>query len=458
MEIKSLRLHNGSQPLGDLFQISGKIRSVIVISAYIDLESINQLIAFVRNFADERGYPSLRVFIDKSSSRFLSDRKIQKQFLEAEKKIRADCDPRSGIFLVQLGTLFHSKAYLIEGNTKAKILFGSLNLTQKGINTNEELVLFEDMNIGGKANANRLAQWVKDYAEKLQEKSIKVGSDLQGQFPSCMRQLLLNGAIYYQLKEQNPFRFKLYLPEEMANRQADVDELLEVIIADSVSLEALIKTNRPVGMGVKLPGLGSTKANWKKFCVETCYGFWNPDYLRDDLKEILERRTKERKPHFDKIREVLYKREGEILACFLSLCLRIQDYLKSIDIKNWKYSEEVVAEEAWNKWIESTKNKIENDELYERLVSGISHVPSPDVWSDPLSSEEFEDSFCESIIYHWSKEYSRETNNVIGQALTLNLGLESEEKEKIDIKQLKGLIDQWLIKNPGLNIISFNEE
>lgn len=167
-----------------------------------------------------------------------------------------------------------------------------MNLTQKGINGNEELVLFEDINIGGKADANRLFEWIKKYSEELQKKSVKVGSNIrEEQFPSCMRQLLLNGTIYYELKEQNPFRFKLYLPEEIVKQKsADIDPLLEGNITDSVSLEALIRANKPVGLGIELPGLGKNKAYWRRFCIETCYGFWNPAYLRKELLDTLKRR------------------------------------------------------------------------------------------------------------------------------------------------------------------------
>jgi len=459
MNIKSFCLRKESQALSELFHIAGALRTIIVISAYIDIESINQLIDFVSNGADSRGYPNLKVFIDKASSRFTSDRELRKKFLEADERISSICDSKSGIFLVQLGALFHSKAYLIEGNKKAKVLFGSMNLTQKALNGNEELVLFEDINIGGRAKGNRLAAWIKNYAEELHKtKSVKVASDIQGHFPSCMRQLLLDGTIYYEQKEQNPFRFKLYLPEEVAKQRAELDPLLEAGIRDSVSIEALITTGSPVGLGMKVPGLHGSKAFWKKFCIETCYGYWNPDYLKEDLQNTLKNRIKERKPHFDKIKRILHEKDREIRACFLGLCLRVQNHMEGADIAEWKYSSQSVADEAWNKWIENTKEKIENTEYYDRLVSGIANVPSPDVWNDPLASEEFEDSFCESLLYHWSKEYSKETSNVIAQSFAWNLDLGSDEKETLDKTQLRNLIDQWLVNNPGANIVCFNEE
>lgn len=454
MDIKSLSLYGESESLSGLFQISGAIRSIIAISAYIDIESINQLIVFVRKNTDLRSRPNLRLFIDKSSSRFLSDRELHKELIKASKKINVICDSNSGIFLVQLGALFHSKAYYIEGNNTAKILFGSMNLTQKGISSNEELLLSETIKIGGRANANRLVDWIKNYADKLDKYSLKVGIGEKGKFPSCIRELLLEGSIYYELKEQDPFRIKLYLPDNIAKQQADIDPLLEANTADSVSLKALITTNRPVGLGFKLPTLDDSKAFWKKYCIETCYGFWNPDCLNDDLKSSLNKKIEVRQPYFDEIKRVLYENEKEVGNCFIELCGRIQDYLERLGIADWKYSEKNIAEKAWNKWLEGIKEKIENEKYYDRLVSGITTVPVPDVWNDPLSSREFEESFCESLIYIWSKQYVKVANNIVAQAVESNLDLDEDID---DYKTLLKKIDDWLKKNPDLNLIAFNE-
>ncbi len=458
MKIKSLRLYDACQPLNKLFQISGAIRNVVIISAYIDFDSIDQLIKYVDEIADTRGLPSLRIFIDKSSSHYLSDRETQKKFIKANKKIHNICNSSSGIFLVQLGALFHSKAYLIEGNKKAKILFGSMNLTQNGISQNEELILYEDINIGGKANGNRLAKWIKEYADNLHAQSVQVGIDTSGNFPSCMRQLLLNGSIYYELKEQNPFRFKLYLPQNVVRQQVNIDPMIEASITDSVSLEVLLSAKTPFGLGIKLPDLGSGKAFWKKYCIKTCYGFWNPQSLRDNLKTTLKKRITERQPYFDFIKKKINEEEENIINAFLGLRYRIQKYLESIGITDWKYSNENVAKEAWENWIENINNKIDNAEYYNRLVSGVTSVPAPDVWNDPVASEEFEESFCESLLYHWSKEYIKETSNVVAQAFAWNLDLDDDEKDELDTEQLKNKIDEWLIENPDYSIIHFNEE
>ena len=60
------------------------------------------------------------------------------------------------------------------------------------------------------------------------------------------------------------------------------------------------------------------------------------------------------------------------------------------------------------------------------------------------------------IIYYWSKEYSRETQNRIAQSISKNLELTDEDKEDIEIAKLKGLIEEWITKNKERQM--FNDE
>jgi hypothetical protein len=456
----SLKLENGSQPIADLFNIQGKVRNIIVISAYIDFESINQLIEFAKNRSDDRCEPSLRIFIDKAASHFVSNPLLRDQFIKASRDIYEFCNSESGIFLVQVGSLFHSKAYLIEGNKRGKVLFGSMNMTQSGIQGNEEIVIFDEINIGTRSKSNLLAKWITNYANSLSfpNKSTKVGIDTKFNYPSCLRQLLLDGLIYYEQKEQSPFRFELHLPDSIINQQVNIDKLLESSITDSISIPTLIAADKPFGLNIKLPKIGQTKAHWKKYCVETCYGYWSPDCLRDDLAATLKKRKEERQPHFEIIKLTLYDKSHDIKQCFLAFCLRIQTYLKNEGISNWRYADKAAAEKVWDNWYEKLLSKLENTKYYERIILGISSVPTPDVWNDLLSSEEFENSFCESLMYQWSKEHSKETSNVVAQAFACNLGLDPDKKEELTIAYLNRIINQWMIDNPSLNITTINDD
>jgi len=455
LDIISLQSKTENLSLEELFGVTGAVRNIIVISAYIDTKSIEQLTTFLASNADARTKPTFKIFIDKSSSRFFSNRKAKIELLERQKEILKHFSSDSGIFLVQFGKLFHSKIYLVEGNKNGKLLLGSMNLTQKGINENEEILLVDDFNIGGRAISNKLSKWVKEYSGKLKNKSVSVDDNIKGRYPGCIRQLLLNGSIYYELKEHNPFRFKLNLPEGTIKQQADIDRLLESSVTDTISIETLI-SEIVDGIGKELPNPKNIKAFWKKYCIETCFGFWNPDSWNEELISTLNSRVEQRKPYYDALLSIIRENSSDIKLSFIDLCERIQAYLHNNKIFDWKYGNIEKAKKAWDQWYDNLLSKLENEKYYNRLISGISSVPSPDVWNDPLSSEEYEDSFFESIIYHWSKEYSRETSNVIAQAISRNIddyGLSEEDRMDIDI--LKNAVDSWLAENPKRSIVEF---
>lgn len=449
MDMISLRGSNEAKTFDQLFAVSRKISSVLVVSAYSDIASIEAVVNFTKNNRLAGKKPSLRFFVDSSSSHFFSDKHMEHEFLQLNKRIRSFCDGSSGIYLVQFGALFHSKAYLIEGRNTGKVFFGSLNLTRRGIESNEELVIWDDYNIGSNSYANRLAASLKQYADGLHEKSMRVDEkdvpSRRGSI-SSMRELLLNGVIWYELKEQNPFRFALKLPDDVVNQTAEIDPLLDASVQGSIAVDKLMTYDAPSGLGLKLPKL-TDKAQWKKYCIETCYGHWNPVCLRKELDEELGKRKRSREPYYDKIYECLRGNRQQLTDCFLRLQDRIQQFLVQKGVSGWKYADAQDAEDAWIAWFDRILSKVENKDYYNRLKLGIASVPAPDVWGDPLSATEFEESFCNSLIYLWSKEVAKGTRNRIAQATKVNLGLVNDIKEELDVEKLQTLIEAWLAHN-----------
>ncbi|QTA91041.1 Uncharacterized protein dnm_071070 [Desulfonema magnum] len=108
----------------------------------------------------------------------------------------------------------------------------------------------------------------------------------------------------------------------------------------------------------------------------------------------------------------------------------------------------------WENWYDNLLNKLNNKKYYDRLVSGIATAPVPDVWNDPLSSREFEDSCLESIIYSWSKKKS---SNKIAQAMGRNLNLNVIDRNIIEKNQLRKKIEEWLEISQDKKIFIFSD-
>ena len=462
MKLVSLIANNDKNIyLHDLLNIKGSIRQIIIISGYIDLDVVEELIDYLEDNHDGRVYPVLKIFTDSSSSCFYSNKNIEEKYKELSKRILKFCSSDSGIFLVRVGKLFHSKCFIIESNNYRKFIIGSLNLTKKGLNENEELILLGTTDIAKKTKILQLTNWIiDDYLQSLEKRSIKVSQNTETRIsPLFLRHILLQGNIYYELKENDPFRFKLRLPKELTDVQAqEIHPLLDGSIKDSISIIALI-TRRQVqgGLGKKLPEKLGSKLSWKKYCIETCYGFWSPSFFINKISEVIEERKKLRKPYYQKVKTIIVEERNNIFEKFKVFIEDLNNYIcKNYSDIEWEYYQDKKIHKAWDKWYRNLEKKLNNTEYYDRLVSGITSASVPDVWNDPLSSREFEESFLESIIYYWSKEYSKETKNKIAQVISKNLNLSDDDKKNMDIEKLKKLIEEWLQKYEGQEI--FNDE
>lgn len=457
--ISLFALNNKNIDLHELLKIKGSIRQIIVISAYIDLILVEELIEYLENNHDGRSYPTLKIFADSSSSGFYSNSNVEEKYKELSARMFEFCSDDSGIFLVRIGKLFHSKCFIIESNNYQKFIIGSLNFTKKGLSENEELILLGISHRNKNTNITKLTNWITgDYLKTLEKNSIKVSQDTEARVsPLCLRHILLEGNIYYELKENDPFRFKLRLPKEVTDVDAqDIHPLLDGSIRDSISVTALItRSQAQGGLGKKLPEKSGGKLSWKKYCVETCYGFWSPSFFIDEITEVIKERKKLRCPYYKKIKNIIERSKDNIFQKFETFINDLNEYiLKNHPDSDWEYYRSRKIHTMWGKWYGNLQQKLNNSEYYDRLVSGITSVSVPDVWSDPLSSREFEESFLESLIYYWSKEYSKETQNKIAKIVAKNLGLSEDEKEEIEIKKLKERIEDWIQKHKEYEIFS----
>ncbi len=444
MEIKStLTLKNFTQD--DIFPIEGKVNSMQIVSAYTDPDLIIKTLRYILKNGNQIDTPHFSIYLDYYSSRITTSDQIREQMLEVSELIRKKCDEESGVYLVKGGALFHSKFIISKSRNSMRLLLGSINFTSKGFNNNEEIAIVGDCDYNGQSYINKLIDQLKAYLDKLDctqlKKSLKINKPLN------LRQVLLSGSMYYELKEADPLRFKLCLPEEIREVEVNLDPMLDANLTDSISLVTLITS--PVGHG----GLGlnvdtdqkrNQKSHWKRWCAETCYGYWNPVEFRDNLENVLQKRKNERKPYYNNLFKIIRTKDTELQNSFMKFRGRIAE-----KVPLWKYADRSAALISWKKWYKNMLCKLDNESFTDRLITGIENAPTPDVWSDPTTAQELEDSFCESILYQWNKENKNTSSNTIAQIIGSNLEIEDIPD---DGHELKMLIERWLKDNKQKSI------
>jgi hypothetical protein len=328
------------------------------------------------------------------------------------KKLQEKGDIGSGIWLVKIGALFHAKAVVIETNTNIVCMVGSLNMTTKAFSRNEELVLLGQADSGSKASDTKIAQWIAgEYCAKLEARSIKVPFADEAITQDSLQSLMLSGRMFHEVKESDPFRFTIGLPEEFLKINQNIHPLMKAELRDSISIESII-TGRSDEDGLeKILARAvddGSRARWKKYCLETCYGYWCPDSLRDEAETAKDSRKQSRQPKFegdDKnegLFSIIENQQDDITNRFLDILQNLNTQIVTRGITDTKWNVETVRG-RWNNWYELLKEKLKNKDIRDRIISGVHSAPVPNVWSDPITSREFESSFIEGLQFAFSK-------------------------------------------------------
>ena len=149
-----------------------KITRIWAVSAYYDVESIEQLIAHIKSHISKKTKPELFIVIGA----------INHGELEALQKMKFGNEFKegSGIRVTKGGWLFHSKGYLVETTRNGMCAIGSMNLTQAGLKKNEELLTYFHFK---HSEVPTLVAGFKEYVEdyRLDDWSKEIGAVSEGE-------------------------------------------------------------------------------------------------------------------------------------------------------------------------------------------------------------------------------------------------------------------------------------
>jgi len=385
LAVNDLRQSNSNTPVKIIrraWSISAdeNITQFVVVSAYTDVEAINKLIKELRS----EGTQNIKLLLDYGASGYHRDEETTKDLNKLAKLIKRRFSLDSGIFLVQLGRFLHSKIVFIKTSTDTELAsVGSLNFTFRGLRSNEEVIY----------NVKKPKSVIK-YIKKLEQHATKIPFDRKNkQVSRTYRDWMLQGAMFYEDKESNPFNFKLNLPEDIRQQVSEV-----------TGLPAETPDNLTIFYVLNIPK-NKTKMGWKKFCISTCYGYWCPKQLVEETQKSIN----------EKIELTLRQRIKPVLEDKKSLRRKYLEKFEFIEGKINSYNEVHRTNYEWDKssaisrldkWLGKTFKKLQNENQLRRLVSGVSGpVVVPDFWSgDLLALKEFEQSFCQHMVIELSKK------------------------------------------------------
>lgn len=435
-----------------IFSVSGRIRRITIISAYLDFRFFNDFQKQILKNFDSRSKPEMEVFCDYHAN-FQWVEKYSADYDRICKRFQKKFSNRSKINFVSWGELFHPKCILIETNSGKSLTIGSGNFTNNGFNKNEELFINLSERFLSRKNKH-LIEWIeREYIPRLREKTVFLSWKRKKQNGSTFREIILGGKIIFEAKIQDSLRFVLKLPDSVKDVPTDISPLLEAGLTDSISIERLIELtrNEPIQQEKTI-----LRDSWKRLCIETCYGYWLPREHFDPFERIIEKKEGNKKLYYQSLLGDIKNLRIDIQETFLQECKKIDAYIrKNFPHECWDFYQPILSSgerllsQKFSSWLARIEQKLENPEYVKRLAHGLLISPAPDYWSDSNACEEFLESIGNTIQFV-AQRGGKMMNSPVSSVLR-NIGpIDLDEPPLKTINR----IYEWLSQNIGESLFS----
>ena len=406
-------LEGKKRTFASLLELEGAITEVSIVSAYGDIEAIKEAYSWAHRHKNDGGL-TFCVYVDKNASRFIGNETAKK----LANKIKKQCTEESGIFLVESGKLFHSKAFVVRSKKETKFAVGSMNFTNMGLSKNEEVLLMGVVKkYASDAKTKAVIRQIDDYIYGLKDKSFSVlKADPKPRLYS-VQDLLLNGFLVYDVKVSEPFGFKLGLPESILAVSSDFSALLSGSIPDILPIDKLIQ-NDPVLFEFKDAKKHElVKVSWKKYCILTAYGYWSHNNFSQEVNDTIDSKSDARKPHYEELKKIFNSSRGEIATLIFNHCSEINQYIFSLGTgERWSAFENTNEFNARiERFLSRVADRLNTEIFFKRLVRGVGFAKVPALYDDVEAADDFERSFVEDLTEKLIKMNSgarRRTNKV----------------------------------------------
>lgn len=379
-------------PIGMIKQIFqcdtlSDLTGITIMSAYTDPDIIGELLDELQGMFDSRF--QARFLLDMGASGYHRDELITNRLEGLAERLRENFDSDSGIFLVNLGRLMHSKAILLHYGKTDRASLGSLNFTRRGFFVNEEIQAHLEHEKDVKEAHGYVTSIIKD---KQRCRQLPFFRDVKEDTVLSAREWLLRGRLFFEDKAANPFNFKLGLPKKLLKQRADIIPGAEAEVPDIISILSLLKIPRAKNAG-----------GWKTYCIATCYGYWCPVQLVEQVQEHIKKSSETKRQ--SKVEKVL-ENSKLLEKKFLTTFDKIEKNIEQLNKKNrtrFRWDKDSAVKRL-KKWLPRVLDRLTNPRNMERLLAGVDDTVVPDLWAgDEIALRDFEETFCAHIVIELSK-------------------------------------------------------
>lgn len=291
--------------------------------------------------------------------------------------------------------IFHTKLLVIESGRNKTALLGSANATMAAMTANEELLV--EIGVDERLDA---------YARRIWDTGVRLDALEERLTARHLIAFLRSGSLYFKPSSSlqvtlNPFAELLasLSPDERGKLGA-----ARLPHSDQESGVGAFNLRRAVGLGDERDDaeVEVKKASIKPFAVETCFGYWVPRALNDELQGKLDEVAAAKRRHLLQFREAL-RQAGEPM-----LTRRYIDYVEAVrrllvdNGVSFSPALDTLVRDPFEpgvfaRFLGRVAERLDRDEFVKRLCYPFVPGPMPEIWDDLQAREEFESSFFEFL-------------------------------------------------------------
>jgi hypothetical protein len=368
--------------------------SVVIISAYYDIDFLTDLFAQRRLIVDKKIY---MIFARPAPSALPEQ---VPQLIRFQQMLRKASRKGSVTIAVSDDSRFlHTKLYQFRRGKWVRTLIGSANATSNGFERNDEILI----EVHGANNA------IDHYIKSTVHRSCNCEHvDLtKNERYTDFETMLRDGYVYFKPTRSVPYTLNCF------DNKPEIAEALQKAIVGRenplpghegqsfgmLNILRLLQIN-PRGQASRQDTAQRVKII--PFSIETAFGYWVPVPYRAKLEKRLDSAAQRKTAAYlqcgRELSELIVKREYLISAAIDQYLQIIEGLLRGTHPHLSKADKEEINSRIRGR-VTALQKKLGNEAECQRLARSLDGVPVPEIWEDPRSKNEMVDSFCEYVAW-----------------------------------------------------------
>jgi hypothetical protein len=376
-----------------LTALGEKARTITVVSAFYDVPFLDRLAAGVS--PTHRKKVEVSVYLHGfAGSRLKEDLERLRKWRSAARRVFRSVD----IFLVSQSGLFHPKLLVFERPSSTIALIGSANATTAAYTENEEVMLALE--------ATALPSGLREYLALLAREARGLDDVREPQVRSLIA-FFRTGDIYFRPNPLPLFRFDLRLPDKLRKRLSRLTVNIPGFTAkasrtynpfaafgETIEREAAEMADEEDSGTAR-----RARISIRPYAVQTCYGWWAPRAYQGEIDAAVEKVSAKKRERLIRLRRAFLEgiENGQVVRQAKKSFRMLAKEAHKQRVPLGEVPEERLT--RFEKFLETCSGQLSNERWFDRASRAYDRAAMPEIWFDPVSRAEFEESFFDYLQY-----------------------------------------------------------